>query len=456
MNLITLTDFYKASHYLQYPEGTTYLHAYLESRGGKYGWTKFFGLQYILEKYLSQRVTVDDVEEAKEVFERGGLPFNYEGWLYIAQDLKGKIPLRIRAVREGTVVPNHNVLMTVESTNEQVPWVVGWFETLLLQVWYPITVATLSHKIKTIIQEFSEKSDEPGTDLQYKLNDFGVRGTSSMESAEIGGLAHLANFNGSDNVPAFMAAKKYYGTELQFVSIPAAEHSTVTSWGRENEIQPYRNMIEKFGDGPLYAVVSDSYDLFNAVENFWGGELKAEVEAHPGFLVVRPDSGDPVTVVMMTLRLLDKKFGHTVNSKGFKVLNHVRVIQGDGINEQSIYDLCKAITDDGFALENLNFGMGGALLQGINRDTHAFAYKTSAIEVNDDMRDVYKDPVTQKGKMSKKGILDLVYDLAPTTDTVFATVRRTREGMRYSALDEVFLNGVPSRFQTLEEIRALS
>ena len=135
MNLITLTDFYKASHYLQYPEGTTYIHAYLESRGGKYGHTQFFGLQYILKKYLSQTVYQNDVEEAKKIFERGGLPFNYDGWTYIAGELKGKIPLEIKAVKEGDVIPNHNVLMTVESTDPKVPWVVGWFETLLLQVW---------------------------------------------------------------------------------------------------------------------------------------------------------------------------------------------------------------------------------------------------------------------------------------------------------------------------------
>ena len=296
------------------------------------------------------------------------------------------------------------------------------------------------------------KTDGNLDGIEYKLNDFGVRGVSSMESAEIGGLAHLLNFNGSDNVPAFIAASKYYDTDLSFVSIPAAEHSTVTSWGRENEIAPYRNMIDKFGDGQMYAVVSDSYDLFNAVENLWGQELKAEVEAHPGMLVVRPDSGDPVTVVMMTLRLLDKKFGHTVNGKGYKVLNHVRVIQGDGINEQSIYDLCKAVSDDGYSLSNVNFGMGGALLQGINRDTHAFAYKTSAIEVNGEMRDVYKDPITQKGKMSKKGQLELAWF---PEDDKYETVLRSEfpTGKAAKLLTRVFYNGEMFNTVTLSSIR---
>ena len=465
-NIILASDSYKASHFLQYPEGTTYLHAYLESRGGRLGYTKFFGLQYILMKYLAKGVTAEDVEEARELFTAHGVPFNYDGWMYIVKELGGKIPLYIRAVPEGTVVPNHNVLMTVESTDPNVPWVVGWFESLLLQVWYPISVSTNSYSIKKVILDFFRKTDSEDVvqaNIGFKLHDFGLRGVSSQESAELGGMAHLTNFLGTDTVPVLVAAKRYYDEPMAGFSIPAAEHSTITSWGRENEVEAYRNMLHKFNKpGAIVAVVSDSYDLFKAVENLWGEVLKDEVVAGGGTIVIRPDSGEPVTVVLKTMRLLDEKFGSTVNEKGYKVLNNVRVIQGDGINEDSIYRILKAITEDGFSVQNIAFGMGGALLQGVNRDTNAFAYKTSAIQVNGEMRDVFKDPVTDLGKRSKKGVLELI-SYESTAGRVYETARRsdldrdlTNENLdKLLVLKGVFLNGeVYTKGTTLSNIRA--
>lgn len=216
-------------------------------------------------------------------------------------------------------------------------------------------------------------------------------------------------------------------------------------------------MVQKFSKpGSTYAVVSDSYDLFKAVEHLWGESLRDEVVKGGGTLVVRPDSGEPVGIVLKTMRLLDEKFGSTVNSKGYKVLNNVRVIQGDGINEDSIYRILKAITEDGFSVQNIAFGMGGALLQGVNRDTNAFAMKTSAIKVNGEMRDVYKDPVTDNGKRSKKGQLELIqtedgYDTVRTDTFIFMDI----EGVK-QVLQTVFLNGEVTNLQTLAQIRTLS
>ena len=147
-NLILTTDSYKQSHYLQYPEEMTYMHDYIESRGGSYGVTKFFGLQYYLKEYLSKPITKEMVEEAKEICKLHGVPFNEDGWNYIAE--LGYLPIKIRAVEEGVVVPNHNVLITVESTDEKVAWITGFVETLIMKVWYPITVTTFSYKIKKI------------------------------------------------------------------------------------------------------------------------------------------------------------------------------------------------------------------------------------------------------------------------------------------------------------------
>lgn len=409
-NLILDTDSYKASHWVQYPPNTSYMFSYLESRGGKYNRTLFFGLQYILKKYFSQPITMEMVEEAKTFFEAHGEPFNYEGWKYIAQDLKGKLPIRIRAVPEGMVVPTHNILMSVESTDPKCFWAVSWFETMLMRVWYPITVATQSFQIKKLIESYLEKtSDDPRAEINFKLHDFGSRGVSSQESAEIGGAAHLVNFMGSDTVVGVAAANKYYNHKMAAFSIPAAEHSTMTMWGRENEAKAYKNMIEQYGKpGALFACVSDSYNLYNAVENIWGKELKGDIINSGATLVVRPDSGNPAQVVLQTLQLLETQFGATYNSKTFKVLNNVRVIQGDGINEESIRDILETATRAGYSASNIAFGMGGALLQQVNRDTQKFAFKCSFARVDGHPIDVFKDPITDPGKKSKKGLLDLV------------------------------------------------
>lgn len=462
-NIILLSDSYKFSHPWQYPEGTTYLHAYVESRGGPYGWTKFFGLQYYLKRYLSQKITMEMVEEAKEVVEAHGLPFDYEGWKYIATELNGNLPIRVRAVPEGSIIPNHNVLMTVENTDPKVPWVVTWVETLLLKVWYPITVATQSYKIKRIISDFMWETCDNLDGIPFKLHDFGYRGVSSNESAGIGGLAHLSNFMGTDTVEALVFGRRYYNESMAGFSIPASEHSTMTSWGKDHEADAYYRMVEVFSKpGSIYAVVSDSYDIVNAVDNIWGKELKGEVINSGGTLVIRPDSGDPVSVVLRIARSVDKNFGSTVNSKGYKVLNNVRIIQGDGTHEDGIYDILKALKVDGFSAENIAFGMGGALLQGnanasINRDTHRFAYKTSAAVVNGQLREVYKDPITDKGKMSKRGALELILS---DEDGGYKTVNRDLVSSVYlddfGVLRTVYLDGKILVEETLSEIRERS
>jgi nicotinamide phosphoribosyltransferase len=454
-NLILNTDSYKASHWLQYPKGMDGSFSYIESRGGVYDKTVFFGLQTILKEYLSHRVTVEDVAEAKALFAAHGEPFNEAGWLYIANELGGRLPISIRAVPEGTLVPNHQVMATIESTDPKCFWLTSYLETLLLRVWYPTTVATISWHIKQLIRRYlDETSDDPAGAIPFKLHDFGARGVSSLESAALGGLAHLVNFKGSDTVSALLAARKYYNEPMAAFSIPAAEHSTITSWGRDGEEAAYRNMIAQYGKpGALFACVSDSYDVFAAIEYFWGGSLKQQVIDSGATLVVRPDSGNPADVVEKCALLLDKTFGSTINSRGYKVLNHVRIIQGDGVNPKSIGEILERVTRAGFSAENFAFGMGGALLQHMNRDTQKFAMKCSAARINGQWIDVYKDPVTDPGKTSKKGRLDLVKD--PLSGQL-VTQRQTAASANTSEMVEVYRDGVILKEWTLAEVRARS
>lgn len=233
-------------------------------------------------------------------------------------------------------------------------------------------------------------------------------------------MAHLVNFKGTDTMIALEAAEFYYGEEMAGFSIPAAEHSTITAWGQEFEYEAYKNMVDQFGDGALYAVVSDSYNIYNACSTIWGEQLKSHVINHSGILVVRPDSGIPHDVVRQVTEILGDKFGYTTNDKGYKVLNHVRVIQGDGINLEEIVRILEALKVRGWSADNVAFGMGGALLQMCNRDTQKFAIKASSMIRNGRVYDVMKKPVTDNSKWSKSGRLKLIMTDNGILETVTA------------------------------------
>jgi nicotinamide phosphoribosyltransferase len=445
-NPILDVDSYKASHWLQYPPNTTAMYSYLESRGGKYPVTVFFGLQYILKEYLTRPIESWMVDEAVSFFAAHGVPFNEAGWRYIAEDLNGRLPIRISAVPEGTVVPVHNVLMTIESTDPKTFWLVSWLETLFLRVWYPTTVATQSWHLKKVIYgALAKTADDPDGEIAFKLHDFGARGVSSCESSGIGGMAHLVNFSGSDTVQGVVYANHYYHHPMAAFSIPAAEHSTITAWGKEGEALAYQNMLDQFAKpGSLVAVVSDSYDLWNAVDHLWGDRLRQAVIDSGATVIIRPDSGNPAQIVGQVLERLEQYFGSVINQKGYKVLNHVRVIQGDGVNEASMSEILANIETLGFSATNVAFGMGGALLQKLNRDTQKFAVKCSEVTVDGKAIAVYKDPITDPGKTSKKGRLALI-----KTDTGYKTVA--------SSVDDqlvcVYENGKILQEQSLEDIR---
>jgi nicotinamide phosphoribosyltransferase len=407
-NILLNTDSYKVSMFKQYPAGTTGVYSYIESRGGRYDSTVFFGLQAFIKEYLCVPITQADIDVADEILTAHGEPFNREGWEYILREHQGFLPVVIRAVPEGTVVPVKNVLATIENTDPNCFWLTTYLETALLRaIWYPTTVATQSKTIKNIIKDYLERTGDPSL-IDFKLHDFGARGVSSLESAGIGGAAHLVNFMGSDTITGVLYAREYYGAGVAGFSIPAAEHSTITSWGRDNEVKAYANMLKQFGrEGSILAVVSDSYDVFNAASKLWGEELREAVVASGATVVIRPDSGDPVDVNRKLIEILGAKFGYTTNAKGFKVLNNVRLIQGDGVNELSIRSILGAFMAMGWSADNIAFGMGGALLQQIDRDTQKFAMKCSSALVNGEWIDVQKDPITDSGKKSKAGRVSL-------------------------------------------------
>lgn len=411
-NLILNSDSYKTSHWVQYPKGSEYLSSYIEARKGDYD-VVFFGLQAFIKEYLSTPITHQDIDEAEKVIQAHGLTFNRAGWEHLIEKHDGYLPLRIQAVPEGSIVPVSNVVCQVINTDPEFYWLPSYIETALLRaIWYPSTVASVSHYCKEIIRQALEKSADNTESLPFRLHDFGSRGASSQETVALGSLAHLVNFAGTDSMTALVAASRWYkmSDDMPAFSIPAAEHSTMTAWGRDGETAAFHNMIDQFGgEDKAFSVVSDSYDLWNAIDNIWGDALKEEVKNMGGTLVIRPDSGEPTKVVREALERLAVKFGTTVNSKGYKVLpDYVRIIQGDGISPQSLSKIIDVVIKAGFSIENVTFGMGGGLLQQVNRDTMSWAMKSSAIRIDGAWKDIYKDPVTSRSKRSKKGRLALV------------------------------------------------
>lgn len=469
-SIIINTDSYKCSHYLQYPNNLDYLSSYIEARGGAYNFAQFFGLQGLLKSGSFDPFTQEDLDFAAEFVPAHvpGLKFNYEGWKAILDEYGGVLPIRIDAIKEGTSVGTGNVMVQVTNTDPRFPWLPQFVETTLLRgVWYPTTVCTRSKFFKeSLIRPALQKtSDDVEGQIGFKLHDFGFRGVSSYESAEIGGAAHLVNFMGTDTMAAILYVMSWYNqTEMPAFSIPAAEHSTIMSWGKEAEKRAYENMVVRFGgDGRMFAVVSDTYDIYHAVGRIWGKELHDEVMNNGGTLVVRPDSGK-VHVPAEILNMLGDAFGYTVNSKGYKVLPpQVRVIHGDSVNEKTIPQIYDIMQDGahGWAADNIAFGMGGELLQTVNRDTIGFAQKASAVKYSGPLeyshwQGIKKTPVGDPGKNSKAGRLALVNAFTHAADKRKITIQEHSLNGEQNLLEPVWENGKLLRDQTFDEIRKLS
>lgn len=451
-SIILNTDSYKLSHWLQYPPAIRYMNSYIESRGGRWHRTVFYGLQAFLRQYLAKPVTREEIDLAGEFVKQHGLPFNRAGWMHILERHDGFLPLRIEAVREGTVLPTSLVLLQVRNTDPEVPWLTPYIETALLRsIWYPVAVATSSYMCKQIIRQYLDTTGTP-EEIDFKLHDFGGRGVSSLESAGIGGSAHLLNFKGTDTISGVLFARENYDAiEFPGYSIPAVEHSVTTSWGPEREREAFAHVIDTFS-GKMVAIVIDTYDTFQAIDCHVKA-LKEKIETFGGRLVLRPDSGNPVAMAASCLERLMNVFGYTVNAKGYKVLpDCVRMIYGDGIDETSIGDILRELTMRRISADNIAFGMGGALLQHLNRDTLKFVMKASAVsEDGQSWRPIFKSPVTDPGKRSKPGVLSLVRH----SNGVYETVPRQELGNRQDLLEPVFENGKILRSQSFDDIRKL-
>uniref|UniRef100_A0A9J8BVR5 Nicotinamide phosphoribosyltransferase n=1 Tax=Cyprinus carpio carpio TaxID=630221 RepID=A0A9J8BVR5_CYPCA len=409
-NFLLATDSYKITHYKQYPPNVSKVYSYFECRrkkGAQFNEVVFFGLQYLLKKYLAGPVVTEEKIQQAKVFYQMHFKqavFDEEGWRKVLEKYDGRLPIRIKAVPEGKIIPRGNVLFTVENTDPDFFWLTNYIETMLVQMWYPITVATISREFKKILAKHLKATTGSLEGLDIKLHDFGYRGVSSQESAALGGAAHLVNFCSTDTVAGLLMAQQYYGCPMAGFSIPAAEHSTIISWGKSREKDAFECLLDQFPSGPV-AVVSDSYDIFKACKHIWGDKLKERVmeRSEDSALIIRPDSGDPAQTLLEVLKILEECFGSSLNSIGYKVLpSYLRIIQGDGIDLNSINEM-----------------------------------------------DVCKQPVTDPSKGSKRGRLSL----RRNSDGFIETVERGAGKPEEDMLVTVFENGTILQEYTLDEIR---
>jgi nicotinamide phosphoribosyltransferase len=450
MNILLNADSYKYTMHKQYPPKTEYVYSYIESRGGVYDKTVLFGLQPFL-KELAKPITIDQVNSTKQLIDAhlGEGIFNYDGWKYIVDELDGKLPVVIQSLPEGSLVNNKNVLLTIANTDPKCYWLTTFLETALLRaIWYPTTVATRSHYIKKKILDYLNVNGTP-SDIDYKMIDFGSRGVSSLESSQIGGAAHLVNFKGTDNVSALDWVYHNYNEFCVGHSVPASEHSVACSW--DKEITGFDNMLTQYKDSPVISYVSDTYDIFNICHEI-GIHLKETIIEQNQVFVIRPDSGEPVDVILKCVDILKQYFGTELNDRGYEYFKHIKFLWGDGITLENIESILWNLHTNGYSSDIMVFGAGGYLLQQLDRDTCKFAMKASAICIDGKWKDIFKDPITDPGKKSKTGTFSVIRNQSQLDK--YSTIKQDLLFANgFDLLEKVFYDGDVLKEYTFSEVR---
>lgn len=371
----------------------------------------FFGYHFI-RRWIEHQWTIHDVQELEELTSDFGIaasshPFPSELFRKFVAENNGYFPIKLQILPEGSVVYAGTPVYQITGEGEY-SRLTTYLETVLSHLWYPITIATLSRLVKDDIESAYARSVDPEHQftLNSRLHDFGFRGTTCSEQSIIGGVAHLLSWRGSDTLSACAYVKNILNDgEPWGCSIPASEHSVMTSW--QEEEQAVARIVQVY-KATVFATVADSYDYNMFFERIFSKYI-GQVEEAGGCWVVRPDSGDPCEAVLFGLGELKKYGKYIINSKGYIKFLHCAIVQGDGLDHKQIQRILKAVMDSGFSAENVCFGMGGGLLQkGKDRSTMDFSTKLSYIEYLDGTeKDVMKAPTGDSVKISLPGRIDV-------------------------------------------------
>jgi nicotinamide phosphoribosyltransferase len=491
MNPLLLTDGYKVGHHLQYPNGTQLVYSNFTPRSNKYGPTGVdklvsFGQQmimkqihYAFDKEFFSRPKDEVCGEMKRELSLY-LGTDYDVSHFEALHDLGYLPIRVKGIEEGTLVPIKVPVLTIVNTLPEFYWVTNYLETIISNLlWKPMTSATIAHTYRKVLKGWQEKTDkEKSWFIDWQGHDFSMRGMDSVDATISSGLGHLTSFMGTDSLPAIYGARKFYGeTEMVGGSVNATEHSVMCAGGKEDEIETFRRLLKTYPTGIL-SVVSDTWDLWRVCTEYVS-ELKEEILARKdGKLVIRPDSGDPVDILCGdisqyryeleegeerlngpkekgVIELLWDVFGGTVNEQGYKVLDpHIGAIYGDSITIERANEICRRLEAKGFASTNVVLGIGSFTYQYNTRDTFGFAMKATYVVVDGEGREIFKDPITDDGtKKSATGLLRVDELIGSHGRGIVLMDKVSVEQERGGLLQVIYEDGVFHNQITLTEIR---
>lgn len=483
INPMCLCDGYKADHRRQYPKGTEFVYSNFTPRQSRVEGVNeviFFGIQYFIKEYLIerwnkgffQRPKEDVLREYKRRMDnylgKDAIPCEHIGELH---DL-GYLPILIKALPEGSLVPIGVPVLTIINTIPEYFWLTNYFETLMSNIlWKPITSAITAFQYRKRFEEYAEKTGYDKEFIQWQGHDFSFRGTSGNEDALMSGAGHLLSFTGTDTIPVIDFLERYYNAdsdkELVGGSVPATEHSVMSMGDKEGEIDTFKRLITELYPSGIVSIVSDTWDFWKVMTVYLPA-LKEEVLARDGRVVIRPDSGNPVDIICGldgvsnmvrsyiqkgAYELLWDIFGGTTNKKGYKVLNtKIGMIYGDSITLDRQKQILEKLEAKGFSVSNLVFGIGSYTYEYVTRDTFGFAMKATWGQVNGEAKDIFKDPKTDSGfKKSAKGLLQVYSEKGVLKLKDECTKKEEGQGL----LEVVYKDGKLIKETSLSEIRKL-
>jgi nicotinamide phosphoribosyltransferase len=477
INPFLLTDFYKVGHPFQYPEKTTLVYSNLTARKSRLvnvNEMVFFGLQYFMKEYLVEYFNESFFQQPKEKvineYKRrisSALGGDLPTYIHIEKlhDL-GYLPIEIKALPEGSKVPMRVPCLTIVNTLPDFYWLTNFLESLLSAViWQPCTSATIAHEYRKLLDKYAIETGMPLDFVQWQGHDFSFRGMSSLESAILSGMGHLLSFSGTDTIPAIDALEYYYHAnsdkELIGGSVPATEHSVMCSGAKDGELETFKRLISEVYPNGIVSIVSDTWDLWKVCTEYLP-QLKQDILARDGKVVIRPDSGDPVLIICGNpngktgaerkgvVELLWDVFGGTITDKGYKLLDsHIGAIYGDSINIDRATRICENLKTKGFASQVV-FGIGSYTYQYNTRDTFGMAMKATYVEIDGEAREIFKSPITDDGtKVSATGLLSVKKE----NNKFVLQDKVSWNEEKNSDLKTVFLNGKIIKEFTLQEIR---
>lgn len=418
-----------------------------------------FGLQMHLRKWVHNiwPLQPHHIAETAEFMAKHGEPFDEKPWRYLVEKYGGYPPVTIKAIPEGLLVPAQCPLVRIVCTDPKLFWLPMFLETDLQRaVWYPSSVASQDHEHYLAIKRWWGLTVGHYNGMGFALHDFGGRGVTCDEQAQIGGAAHLVHFDGSDTLEGIWAANEYYGVSggMSGFSVPASEHSIQCAWGPLRQKEYLEHVLHTYAkEGAIVSIVLDGYDTLREVATLCT-VLKDKIIASKALKVVfRPDSGDAIKLVEEILKMQNAVFGSTLNQRNYKELHGVGVIQGDGVDKAAIEAILARAEALGFAANNIVFGSGGALLQKLNRDTYGFAQKASAVEEIHRWKGIYKDPVTDPGKRSAAGKLETYRSLLTGEYVCLDTINKIPDEFM-PVMRVVYQDGMQRNQELLDVIRS--